>query len=145
MEPEGQPPLKGQGCRKDRDSSGGSDGTEFQEGDMNRMPLSSGIMLVCFVCARRNPLISVAVLVEHGGFGGAAAAPIARKVIERYLTLDRVPIEIGEGRRRTMNIIRFLERVTKPVSFKVQRLRACTPKCVSARRRELLEPKNVTD
>jgi hypothetical protein len=32
-----------------------------------------------------------------------------------------------------MNIIRFLERVTKPVSFRVQRLR------------ELLEPKNVTD
>ena len=32
-----------------------------------------------------NPRIAVAVLVEHGGHGGAAAAPIARKVIEEYL------------------------------------------------------------
>jgi penicillin-binding protein 2 len=32
-----------------------------------------------------NPKIAVAVLVEHGGHGGAAAAPIARKVIEEYL------------------------------------------------------------
>jgi hypothetical protein len=33
----------------------------------------------------------------------------------------------------------------KPVSFEAQRLRACALKCVSARRRELLEPKDVTD
>ncbi|MDA8099780.1 MAG: penicillin-binding protein 2 [Nitrospiraceae bacterium] len=32
-----------------------------------------------------NPGIAVAVLVEHGGHGGAAAAPVARKVIEEYL------------------------------------------------------------
>jgi penicillin-binding protein 2 len=32
-----------------------------------------------------NPQIAVAVLVEHGGHGGSAAAPIARKVIEEYL------------------------------------------------------------
>ncbi len=32
-----------------------------------------------------NPKIAVAVLVEHGGHGGATAAPIARKVIEEYL------------------------------------------------------------
>jgi penicillin-binding protein 2 len=32
-----------------------------------------------------NPKIAVAVLVEHGGHGGSAAAPIARKVIEEYL------------------------------------------------------------
>lgn len=30
------------------------------------------------------PKIAVAVLVEHGGHGGAAAAPVARKVIEEY-------------------------------------------------------------
>jgi penicillin-binding protein 2 len=29
----------------------------------------------------------VAVLVEHGGHGGSAAAPIARLVIERWLQL----------------------------------------------------------
>jgi penicillin-binding protein 2 len=37
-----------------------------------------------------NPAISVVVLVEHGGYGGTAAAPIAKKVIEKYLSLERV-------------------------------------------------------
>ena len=32
-----------------------------------------------------NPKIAVAVLVEHGGHGGAAAAPVARQVIEEYM------------------------------------------------------------
>jgi len=32
-----------------------------------------------------NPKIAVAVIVEHGGHGGSAAAPIARRVIEEYL------------------------------------------------------------
>ncbi|HEX9021292.1 MAG TPA: penicillin-binding protein 2 [Nitrospirota bacterium] len=32
-----------------------------------------------------NPKIAVAVLVEHGGHGGSAAAPVAKKVIEEYL------------------------------------------------------------
>jgi penicillin-binding protein 2 len=32
-----------------------------------------------------NPRIAVAVLVEHGGHGGAAAAPVARKVIEEFM------------------------------------------------------------
>ncbi len=32
-----------------------------------------------------HPKIAVAVLVEHGGHGGSAAAPIAKKVIEEYL------------------------------------------------------------
>lgn len=37
-----------------------------------------------------NPRITVVVLVEHGGHGGSAAAPIAREIIEAYL---RVPID----------------------------------------------------
>ncbi|HUI66629.1 MAG TPA: penicillin-binding protein 2 [Nitrospirota bacterium] len=32
-----------------------------------------------------NPKIAVAVLVEHGGHGGGAAAPVARRVIEEYM------------------------------------------------------------
>jgi len=32
-----------------------------------------------------KPKIAVAVMVEHGGHGGAAAAPVAKKVIEEYL------------------------------------------------------------
>ena len=31
-----------------------------------------------------NPEIAVTVLVEHGGHGGSAAAPIAKKILERY-------------------------------------------------------------
>ncbi|HDO34146.1 MAG TPA: penicillin-binding protein 2, partial [Chromatiales bacterium] len=32
-----------------------------------------------------NPRIVVAVIVEHGGYGGVTAAPIARKVMDEYL------------------------------------------------------------
>jgi penicillin-binding protein 2 len=32
-----------------------------------------------------NPKIALAVLIEHGGHGGSAAAPIARKIIKAYL------------------------------------------------------------
>ncbi|QSX78751.1 penicillin-binding protein 2 [Agrilutibacter solisilvae] len=32
-----------------------------------------------------NPTIAIAVVVEHGGFGGTAAAPIARKVFDAWL------------------------------------------------------------
>jgi len=32
-----------------------------------------------------DPKIAVAVLIEHGGHGGAAAAPVAKRVIEEYL------------------------------------------------------------
>ena len=31
-----------------------------------------------------NPEIAVTVLVEHGGHGGSAAAPVAQKILERY-------------------------------------------------------------
>ena len=31
-----------------------------------------------------NPEIAVTVLVEHGGHGGSAAAPIAKKILARY-------------------------------------------------------------
>lgn len=38
-----------------------------------------------------SPRIAVAVLVEHGGHGGRAAAPIAKKVIEAYLGAEGEP------------------------------------------------------
>ncbi|MCX7817141.1 MAG: penicillin-binding protein 2 [Syntrophales bacterium] len=43
-----------------------------------------------------NPEIVVAVIVEHGGSGGAVAAPIARKVIETYMQIKKD--KISEGR-----------------------------------------------
>ena len=39
----------------------------------------------------QDPRIAVAVLVEHGGHGGSAAAPLAKKVIESYFTPASTP------------------------------------------------------
>ena len=40
-----------------------------------------------------NPEIAVAVLVEHGGHGGAVAAPLAKQVIEKYFSLQAQPAD----------------------------------------------------
>jgi len=50
--------------------------------------------------------IAVAVLVEHGGHGGSAAAPLAKKVIEKYFSLLNHPPEqrqAGIERERRAN------------------------------------------
>ena len=64
----------------------------FKKGDMNRMPLKfrDHAWFVAYA-PFEDPQISVAVLVEHGGFGASAAAPIAKKVIEKYLNLEPTP------------------------------------------------------
>jgi penicillin-binding protein 2 len=41
----------------------------------------------------QNPEIAVVVLVEHGGHGGSAAAPMAKKVIEKYMELKSEPAD----------------------------------------------------
>ena len=41
----------------------------------------------------QSPQIAVAVLVEHGGHGGEAAAPVAKKVIEKYIELQNQPAD----------------------------------------------------
>ena len=43
-----------------------------------------------------DPEIAVATLVEHGGHGGATAAPITRKVIEAYFRLEGYEVEDHE-------------------------------------------------
>ncbi|WP_346355914.1 penicillin-binding protein 2 [Azotosporobacter soli] len=40
-----------------------------------------------------NPRIAIAVLVEQGGFGAGAAAPIARKMLEAAFNLNQPPVE----------------------------------------------------
>jgi penicillin-binding protein 2 len=35
-----------------------------------------------------DPRISIAILVEHGGFGAAAAVPIAKKVLEKFFSIE---------------------------------------------------------
>jgi penicillin-binding protein 2 len=64
---------------------------DFKKGDMDRVPLKFKDHAWFIAYAPfEDPLISVVVLVEHGGYGGAAAAPIAKKVIEKYLSLESV-------------------------------------------------------
>lgn len=70
---------------------------DFKKGDMDRMPLKfrDHAWFVAYA-PFEDPVISVAVLVEHGGYGGAAAAPIAKKVIEKYLSLETPsPVKIA--------------------------------------------------
>ena len=70
---------------------------DFKKGDMDRMPLKfrDHAWFVAYA-PFEDPAISVAVLVEHGGFGGAVAAPIAKKVIEKYLSLETPsPVKIA--------------------------------------------------
>jgi len=43
---------------------------------------------VCFAPVE-EPRIAVAVIVEHGGLGGMEAAPIAQKVIQAFLQMQR--------------------------------------------------------
>jgi penicillin-binding protein 2 len=64
----------------------------FKKGDMNRMPLKyrDHAWFVAYA-PFEDPQIAIAVLVEHGGFGASAAAPIAKKVIEKYLDLKSSP------------------------------------------------------
>jgi penicillin-binding protein 2 len=44
-----------------------------------------------------NPRIAVSVLVENGGFGASAAAPIARKVLDAFLLGPEPPAEAKKG------------------------------------------------
>jgi penicillin-binding protein 2 len=64
---------------------------DFKKGDMERMPLKlrDHAWFVAYA-PFEDPTIAVVVLVEHGGYGGAAAAPIAKRVIEKYLALEQV-------------------------------------------------------
>jgi penicillin-binding protein 2 len=45
-----------------------------------------------------KPKLAVAVLVENGGFGSAAAAPIARAIFDAYLVKDAPAAEAKEAR-----------------------------------------------
>ena len=73
----------------------------FKKGDMNRMPqkFRDHAWFVAYA-PFEDPKIAIAVLVEHGGFGASAAAPIAKKVIEKFLNLESSPpLESSEKER----------------------------------------------
>ncbi len=61
----------------------------FKRGDMSRLPpkFRDHGWFVAYA-PYEDPQIAVAVLVEHGGFGAVAAAPIAKKVMERFFNLE---------------------------------------------------------
>jgi len=64
----------------------------FKRGDMNRVPLKfRDHAWFAAYAPFEDPKISIAVLVEHGGHGGSAAAPIAKKVIAKYLNVESSP------------------------------------------------------
>jgi penicillin-binding protein 2 len=58
----------------------------FGEEDQSGVPkeLRDHALFIAFAPAQQ-PRIAVAVLVEHGGGGGAVAAPVARQVMDAYL------------------------------------------------------------
>jgi penicillin-binding protein 2 len=77
----------------------------FRKGDMDRMPIKfrDHAWFVAYA-PFEDPKIAVAVLIEHGGFGGAAAAPIAKKVIEKYLFPDAAsPLKMAERLKDSRN------------------------------------------
>lgn len=55
-------------------------------------------LFVCFA-PYKNPEVAVVVVVEHGGHGGSAAAPIARTIIDRYFDLKKVRVELQRQTR----------------------------------------------
>ncbi len=58
---------------------------DFKKGDTLRMPLKfrDHAWFAAFAPVE-DPRIAVIVLAEHGGFGAAAAAPIAKQVFEKF-------------------------------------------------------------
>lgn len=70
---------------------------DFKRGEMNRLPVKfrDHAWFVAYA-PFEDPQIAVSVLVEHGGYGGTAAAPIAKRVIARYFNLDLGPPQKGE-------------------------------------------------
>jgi penicillin-binding protein 2 len=58
-------------------------GTKYKEGEVHER-LRDHALFIAYAPAD-NPKIALAVLVENGGFGAAAAAPIARQVLDYYL------------------------------------------------------------
>jgi penicillin-binding protein 2 len=45
-----------------------------------------------------NPQVAIVVLVEHGGHGGEAAAPMAKKVFEKYIEMKNQPRDQQQAR-----------------------------------------------
>ncbi len=58
-----------------------------------------------------NPQIAIAVLVEHGGHGGDAAAPMAKKVFEKFIELQKQSTEQATSARWTERAVQIDRRL----------------------------------
>jgi penicillin-binding protein 2 len=71
--------------------------------DMKEVPYKyrDHALFVCFA-PYKDPEVAVVVIVEHGGHGGSAAAPIARKIIDGYFELQdkRNGFQSGEAKSK---------------------------------------------
>lgn len=76
-----------------------SDASNATESNLPRR-LRDDALFICFAPVR-HPKIAVAVLVEHGGYGAAAAAPVARKVINAWLGPDGLASSYDKALTRT--------------------------------------------
>ncbi|HEX5126923.1 MAG TPA: penicillin-binding transpeptidase domain-containing protein, partial [Rhodocyclaceae bacterium] len=63
-------------------------GVKYKEGEVNER-LRDHALFIAYAPAD-HPKIALAVIVENGGFGAAAAAPIARQILDYYL-LGKTP------------------------------------------------------
>jgi len=48
------------------------------------------------IAPKDNPRLAVAVLIEHGGHGGSAAAPVAGELLRTYLAREQPSVVSGE-------------------------------------------------
>jgi penicillin-binding protein 2 len=64
-------------------------GEEYDEDKIDRK-LRDHALFIAFAPVE-DPRIAVAVLIEHGGHGGAVAAPIARRIMDVYLMGEQPP------------------------------------------------------
>ncbi len=89
----------GGACRLSTVMVGGKTGTaqvvrlpQYREKDLNAIPYKyrDHAWFLAFAPVN-NPEIAITVLVEHGGHGGSAAAPVARAVLEKYFSRKASP------------------------------------------------------
>ena len=77
---------------------------DFRRGDMQRMPMKfRDHAWFAAYAPFEDPQIALIVLVEHGGFGAAAAVPIAKQIFEKFFLLQDTPpakvtARVGENR-----------------------------------------------
>ena len=70
-------------------------------------------LFVCFA-PKENPEIAIAIVVEHGGHGSSAAAPVARKMIDAYFQQKKGPGEQVQPQPQQLEKQEKKELVRKP-------------------------------